>query len=60
MGKRSGKWHLMQYLATDCARAWGKVTDGVMAQPDAVNCQNISRYVADVKTGTFVTQSLQR
>ena len=44
MGKRSGKWHLMQYLATDCARAWGKVTDGVMAQPDAVNCQNISRY----------------
>ena len=44
MGRRSGKWHLMQYLATDCARAWGKVTDGVMAQPDAVNCQNISRY----------------
>ena len=43
MSRRSGEWRMLQYLATDCARTWGKVTDAVLAQPDSVNCQNITR-----------------
>ncbi|KAI0234412.1 hypothetical protein LSAT2_015310 [Lamellibrachia satsuma] len=52
-GRRSGRWQLMQYLATDCVRTWGKVNGGVLAQPDSVNCQNVSRLSGGVSTPPY-------
>ncbi|KAI0234406.1 hypothetical protein LSAT2_015304 [Lamellibrachia satsuma] len=50
---RSGIFRVMQNLSIDCEQLWYKPNDGVLVQPDSVNCQNISRLAGSSRTPPY-------
>ncbi|KAI0234409.1 hypothetical protein LSAT2_015307 [Lamellibrachia satsuma] len=53
MTNRSGDFRVTQIMSTNCEDEWAKPVDGVLMQPDSVNCQDIRKLTGSSRTPPY-------